>query len=158
MDDLPDEARFAHARLPDHSDHLTAAEAGLVEGISELFKFFAPADKAREPARRRGLETGAGQAGPDQLKCLDWLTQPLDRRRTERVDLNKALDQVKRPLGEPDTTGRRELLHAGRQVRGLADGGVVHAQIATNGAHDDVPGVDPDADLHLHALRAAKLI
>jgi hypothetical protein len=53
---------------------------------------------------------------------------------------------------------RRELLHARRQVRGLANGCVVHAQIAADGAHDDLPGVDPDADLRLHSLRAAELL
>ena len=40
----------------------------------------------------------------------------------------------------------------------LAHGGVVHAEIAADRAHHDVSGVDSDADLHLHALRAAKLI
>ena len=50
------------------------------------------------------------------------------------------------------------MLHAGRQVRGLAHGGVVHPEIATDGSHYDIPGVDPNADLYLHALRPAKLI
>ena len=43
-------------------------------------------------------------------------------------------------------------------MRGLAHGGVVHAEIAADRAHDDIAGVEPDADLHLHALRAAKLL
>ena len=43
-------------------------------------------------------------------------------------------------------------------MRGLAHGGVVHPEIATDGSHYDIPGVDPNADLYLHALRPAKLI
>jgi hypothetical protein len=37
----------------------------------------------------------------------------------------------------------------------LAHGGVVHAEIAADRAHHDVAGVEADADLHFHALRAA---
>jgi hypothetical protein len=65
--------------------------------------------------------------------------------------------QMQRPLGDPDTAWHCELLHTGRQVRGLTYRDVVHAQIAADGAHHDVSGVDTDADLHLHCLRAAKL-
>jgi hypothetical protein len=43
-------------------------------------------------------------------------------------------------------------------VRGLSNGRVVHAQIAADCAHHHVPGIDPDADLHLHALRPAKFL
>jgi len=65
---------------------------------------------------------------------------------------------VQRPGSDPNAAGRRELLHARRQVRGLAHGGVVHAEVAADRAHHDLSGVDADADLHLHALRAAKLL
>jgi hypothetical protein len=37
-------------------------------------------------------------------------------------------------------------------VRGLADRGVVHAEIASHRPHHHVAGVDADADLHLHAV------
>jgi hypothetical protein len=43
-------------------------------------------------------------------------------------------------------------------VRGLAHGRVVHAQIAADRAHDDIPRVETDPDLHLQALRPAKVI
>jgi hypothetical protein len=69
----------------------------------------------------------------------------------------KPSGQAQRVAGEPDAAGRRELLHTGRQVGGLADGGVVHAQIAADRPHHDVARVETDADLHLHALRAAQL-
>jgi hypothetical protein len=62
--ELPEEPRLAHARLSDHGDHLAAPLAGPVEGLAELFQFRAPADEARESPRRRGLEAGAGGAGP----------------------------------------------------------------------------------------------
>ena len=43
-------------------------------------------------------------------------------------------------------------------MRSLTYGRVVHAQIAADRAHHDIARVDPDADLHLRALRTAKLI
>ena len=77
--DLPDEARLAHARLPDHGDHLAVPEARPVEGVAELLQFRGPADEAREPPPRRGLEAGAGGASPHQLEHFDGLAEPLDR-------------------------------------------------------------------------------
>ena len=46
-----------------------------------------------------------------------------------------------------DRAGARELLHPRGQVRRLADRGVVHVEIAADGANDDLAGVQPDPDL-----------
>src|ERR1700722_769675 len=35
-----------------------------------------------------------------------------------------------------------------------SDGCVVHAQVAADGAHNDLTGVQSNADLHVHAVRA----
>src|SRR5712692_8003611 len=102
VSELPEEARLAHARLPDHGDNLTMPQARPVEGTAKLLQLRVPADEAREPPPRRGLETGAGGAGADQLEHLNRLAEPLDRHRTERGDLDETLDQVQRLGGEPD--------------------------------------------------------
>jgi hypothetical protein len=156
--ELPKETRLAHARLPDHRDHLAVPPAGPVEGAPKLLQLHGAADEAREPPPRCGLEPSAGSAGPHELEYLDRLTEPLDRYRAERGDLDEALGQVQCVGGEPGAAGRRELLHPGRQVGGLAHGGVVHPEIAANRAHHDVARVETDADLHLHALRVAQLL
>ena len=54
--------------------------------------------------------------------------------------------------------GRGELLHARRQVRGLAHRRVVHVQVVANGPHHHLAGVEPDADLQRQAVRAAHLL
>ena len=41
---------------------------------------------------------------------------------------------------------------------GLSDGGVVHAQVAPDGAHDHLAGVEADPDLDLQAVRAAEVL
>jgi hypothetical protein len=125
-----------------------------VEGVPELLQLGVAADEAREAPARRGLEAGAGGTSPHQLEHLDRLGEPLDRHRAERDDLDEALDQPQRLGGEPDAAGRRELLHARGQVRGLAHGGVVHPQIAADRAHHDAAGIQTHADLNGHPVRA----
>jgi hypothetical protein len=155
MKELPEEARLAHPWFPDHGDDLAPSQTRPIESVSEVLKLRVPADEAREPPARRGLEAGAGGAGPHQLEHLDRLCDPLDRHRAERGDLDEAFTKVERLGGEPDAAGCRELLHAGSKVRRLPHGRVVHAQVAADRADYDVAGVEADADLHLEAVSAA---
>src|SRR5256712_3092447 len=43
-------------------------------------------------------------------------------------------------------------------MRRLADSRVVHVEIAADGAHNDLARVEPDPDLYVHAVRAARLL
>ena len=43
-------------------------------------------------------------------------------------------------------------------MRRLADGGVIHVEIAADRAHDDLTGVEPHADLHVETLASPKLL
>jgi hypothetical protein len=43
-------------------------------------------------------------------------------------------------------------------MRRLADGRVVHVEIAADGAHDDLARVESDPNLRVHAVRAARLL
>jgi hypothetical protein len=76
----------------------------------------------------------------------------------ERLDLHEAFGEPQRLGRQADRARRRKLLHPGGQVRRLPHGGVVHPQIAADGAHEDVSGIEPGADLHLDALRAPQLL
>src|SRR4030095_1588730 len=116
MEELPEEARLAHPRFPNHGDDLAASQTCPIEGVSEVLKLRVPADEAREPSARRGREAGAGGAGSHQLEHLDRLCEPLDRHRAERGDLDEALAEVERLGSETDAAGVREMLHAGCRV------------------------------------------
>src|SRR6266508_5560192 len=61
-------------------------------------------------------------------------------------------------LGEEDLPGRRELLHAPCQMCRLADGGVVHPQVAAHRAYDDLAAVETPQDLHGEAVPLAQLL
>jgi hypothetical protein len=117
-----------------------------------------PSHEAGEPARRRGLQTPAHRTGPDQLKDLHGLWQPPDGKPPQGVDLHESLDQPEGRRRQPDTPRGRELLHPRRQMRGLADGGIVHMQVVANRPHHDFPGVEPDAQLHLQTVGTAYLL
>jgi len=106
----------------------------------------------------RGVEAGAGGAGPHQLEHLDRLAKPLHRHQAERLHRGVALGQRQRAGCDHDRAGIGDLLHPRSQVRRLADGRVVHLQITADGAHDDFPGVQPDADLDHGRVRASHLV
>ena len=59
---------------------------------------------------------------------------------------------------EQDRPGVGELFHARGQVRGLSHRGVVHAEVAADGAHDDVAGVEADPDADADALRPSHFL
>src|SRR4029450_12162249 len=58
-----------------------------------------------------------------------------------------------------DTLGGAASLSPRRpRGRRAAEGRVVHAQIAADRAHDDLAGVQPDTDLHIHTVGAPRLL
>ncbi|HWC04162.1 MAG TPA: hypothetical protein VHF87_15500 [Methylomirabilota bacterium] len=89
---------------------------------------------------------------------LDPGVEALHGYRTQRCDLDIPLREPQRVGSEQGSATRRELLHPGRQVRGLADRGVVHPQIAADRADDHLTGVQPDADLERDAVSAPYLL
>ena len=84
---------------------------------------------------------------PEHLVDLDGRLQALDRNRADRLDGDEALGEPQRVRRQERGAGGGELLHAGREVRGLSDGRVVHPEVAPDGPHDDFPRVQPDANL-----------
>jgi hypothetical protein len=117
-----------------------------------------PADKPGEPSRGRRVQPGPAGTSADHLVNVDGGLQPLHRHRPEGFHLDVAFRQPQRVRGEPDGAGRGELLHPGGQVRRLAHGGVVHAEVTADGADHDLPRVQAHADLELHPMRVPHLL
>ena len=145
--DLPHQPRLAHAGLPDQGHELAMSRGGAAERLAELLDLGLPPDEAREPARGGGLEPRAQRARPQHLVDLDGRLQALDRHRPSGLDGDEAFGEAQRVRGQEGGAGAGELLHAGREVRGLAHRRVVHAEVAADGPHDDLPRVQPDANL-----------
>ena len=81
----------------------------------------------------------------------------MHRHGTERLDLHEALGQAKSFAGDPDGARRGELLHAGGQVGGLANGRVVHAEIGADRTDHDLSGVQPHANPDRDPVSAKRL-
>ena len=103
VDELVDQARLAHARLPHQRHHLAMPGLRLCQGLVQGLQLLLPPHKAREPPRGRRLQAPAQRTGPHQLKHLHGLGQPLDRHRPQGVDLHQALHQ-------PQGGGRQAML------------------------------------------------
>src|SRR4030095_15782914 len=76
----------------------------------------------------------------------------------QRVDHDVTLGEPQGALGDEDGTRPGDLLHAGGQVRGLADSRVVHAQVGPDRADDDLARIEAHADLDWDATGALRLI
>ena len=147
VDLLPHQARLADARLADEGHDLAVTRRRTAECLPQLLELGVPADELGEPAVGTRGQAGAARPGADQLVRLHRRVESLHRHRAKRPHLDVALGQRQRLGRDGDRAGIGELLHARGQVRRLADSGVVHVQIAADGAHHDLPGVEPDADL-----------
>jgi hypothetical protein len=155
--ELIEQPRLTHARLAHHRDHLTVTVFGELLGTAELFQLGVTPNELRQSAPSDGLQAGPRRAGFCYLVNLYSVGQSLDRHRAQRLDLDKALGQRKRGGRDHDRAGIGDLLHPGAQMRRLADGGVVHVEIAADGAHDDLSRIQPNTDLDYGRVGAPHL-
>ncbi len=111
-------------------------------------------NKPGESPRGGRVEAGPQGTRPGERVDLHRVRQALDRDRPPGRDLDVAFGELQGGGGEQDGAGRRHLLHAGGQVGRLTDRRVVHVEIRPDGTDDDLAGVEPQADLDGHPVRA----
>jgi hypothetical protein len=156
--ELVDQARLPHARLAHERYDLAVSRPSLLQGLLQGQQLLLPAHKAGEPACRAGLQTPTDGTRSNQLKDFNRLCQSLDRKPPQGVDLHQPFGKSEGGSGQPDTTWGGQLLHARRQVGGLADGGIVHMQVIANGPYDDFARVEAHPHLHLQTVGLADLL
>ncbi len=148
LDELADQTRLADAGVADEGDDLARSVVRAALSLAKAVELRRTADEAREPAHRGSLEAIAGWAGAGELVDVDGLGQALDGHGAVRRRRHVALCEAQRLRREQRRARTGELLHARREVRGLADRGVVHVQVAADRAHHDLAGVEAHPDLH----------
>lgn len=156
--ELVGEPRLAHPGLADDGDHLAPAGVGLAQDPAQVRDLCVAAHEAREAAEGRGLQPRPRLSRPRQLEDLDRVREALHGDGPERSHLDVALGEPHGVARQPHGPGRRQLFHPGREVSGLAHGRVIHAEIAADRAHDDLPRVQAHPDLYLHPVRAARVV
>jgi hypothetical protein len=151
------QARLADARLPHDEDDLSAALGGAVEGClqgSELAS--APAERC-QPRVCRGLDPADPPLGQDTERT-GRLGLALELELSQVLDFEQAGDEPVGRLRDQDSVGRRRLLQPGGQVRGVANRGVVHAQVVADATDDDRAAVNADSPLEVHAMARAYFV
>jgi hypothetical protein len=153
MGDLVDKARFADSGLADDRHHLPMAGGRTFKGELKLLHLGITSNEPRETAGRRGLQPGTYGASADELVHLHRRFETLDWHRTFPLDLDVTLDELERSGAYENSPRIRQLLHAGGEMRGLADCCVVHVQIRPDCPHDNFTGIEAHADSHCDAVR-----
>src|SRR5215470_3922872 len=158
MRELPEQPRLADAWLTDDGDDLTPAGLYLLERFDELTQFVVAAYESGQSLSGGDVEPRAAALRSRELVDVHRLWHALDGKRPDGRDQNVAFSES--PCGRTDEDAARlgQLLHPRGEMRGLADRRVVHVQIAANRAHDDLAGVEPDADFDDRGVRAPHLL
>src|SRR5215468_2918184 len=81
VDELVDQARLPHAGLPHQRHHLAMTGPSPLQGLLQCRQLVLPPYEAGEPPCCAGLQTPSDRTGPDQLKDLHGLCEPLDGNR-----------------------------------------------------------------------------
>ena len=152
------EPRFSHPRLPHHADDLAVAGLRRLQGPAEPGQLGLPAYEVGQPARRRRLQPPPRRAASRDRIHIDGRIQAADRPRAERRHTDVPFGQPEGIAGGEDGSRLRHLLHAGRKVRGLPDGRIVHVEVVADGPNHYVARVEPDPDLDRHAAGMSDLL
>ena len=154
---LVQEAGFANARFAhDGHDLAVAAPCPLERGAELLHLGIAPNEVA-QASKRGGLKSCSHLAGSEHVVDLDGSIEALHRHGPEGLDLHEVLGQAEGFSGDPDGARGGELLHAGRQVGGLAYGRVVHTEVRADRADHDLSGVQPHSYSDRDTVSAERL-
>ena len=156
--ELPEQAGLADAGLSNGGDDLAMTSLGPVQGPLKLIKLSAPLHEVGEAPGCGRLKAGSGRVDADQLERLHGLSEALDRDRTQGLDPDERRGLAEGFGGKEHRARLCHLLHPGRQVGLLPHRGVVHAEVAAYGRHDDLARIQADPDLKGDALGAPDLL
>ena len=113
------------------------------ECCAELLHLGIAPNEVAQASKGGDLKPCSHLAGSDHVVNLDGSIEALYRHGAEGLDLHEVLGQAEGFGGDPDGARGGELLHAGGQVGGLANGCVVHTEVRADRPHNDLSGVQP---------------
>src|SRR2546426_6101946 len=126
--ELPEHPRFSKTGLARERDDLALSGCRAREGGRQQLHLGLATDETGEPAKGGYLKSRPRATEADNLVTLHRLRQTLDTHRTERSRLDVSRREPARLGGHQDAARLGRLLHAGRQVRRLTDGRVIHLE------------------------------
>src|SRR4030095_7953883 len=141
--DLEEQARLADAGITRDEDDLAAPRLRLTEALTENVQLTLPPHQWRQPPLAGGVETRAPAPWPHDLVSVNRCAA-LHRLLAEVERLEEPADRPQRRFADQHAAGPGPLLHAGRDVRGVAHRGVVHPEVVPDATAHDRARVEPD--------------
>ena len=153
LPELEQQPRLADTRLADDTHDLALPGSRALPALAEEAQLPPSTRQGTQPALHADLEAAAPRAPPRDVEDPHRLGPALDGDGPQRLGADVALHGPVRGLGHEHVAGLGERLQARRQVRRVADGGVVHAQVVADAPHDHRSGIDaepqPEIDTQL---------
>jgi hypothetical protein len=131
---------------------------GLPEAVRKHGELSVASDKRGEASFGLYVESAPCLPSGEHVPSSDGLGLALKRAFTEGLRIEEAFDQVMHGFGDDDLSRFGCLQEARGNVRRVADRGVVHAQVASNTAHDDQPRVESLSHPEVNAPVAFEIV
>ena len=151
--ELVDEPRLPAAGVADDRHHLRERFPRALERARQLRQLRAAPDERRHAARLGERHRRRDGRGVADLVGDDRLAFPFHLERPGELGDERVTDEALRRMADENRPGPRRSLEPRREVRRVADRGVVHLEVVADGADDHRTGVNPDPHLQLEAAR-----
>ena len=154
---LVEQARLADPRFAHDGDHLAAAFLGAREAVVEQAELALATRQPREAPLRGELHPRPCPLTTNHPVGGDRLAAPLHLQEADWVAPHVSFDEPVGGSGEDDRARFGLRLHARRQIGGVSDGRVVHAQVVADPADHHRPRVEAHSQAELQSLLAPQL-
>ena len=156
--ELPHEPRLADARLSHQRDHLARARCRCSSARSSSAISAARPTKGVRPRVAITSNREWAVVAPMSSYASTGLASPLTAVGPRACTRMNPSASARVAGAMRMDSGPRQLLHPRRQVGRPSHRAVVHAQVAADRAHDDLPGVEADPHLQRDARGPARAI
>ena len=141
MGKFVNQARLADASFGNQRYDLAMTATGELLCVAELFQLALAANEWRKTPTGGGLEPGPHRANARHLVHFQWFDEPFIGTCPSGLHDDKSVHQFQGRGRHQDAARAGELFHTRGQMRRSPDRGVIHTQIAADGAHNDVARV-----------------
>ena len=156
--ELQQETRLTNARLAIDEDCLALARLDIGKAALEQGQLGRASDERGEPALALSLQAATHAARTLDAVRPDRESFALDAHLAHGLQDEIGAHDLGDVLAHEDLAGLRKRKQPRRQVRGVPDRGVVHAQVVADLADDHGTGVEPHAHVELDATLGAELV
>ncbi len=157
-DELVEQPGLADPGLADDQDDGALAGGRDAVGVLEPGKLLPASGQRGQPAFTRDFQSRPPTHLARHRPGASRLALALERELAEVLEAEEALGQAMGLAADHDLPRLGDAEQAGREIRRVAEGGVVHAEVAADGADHHQPGVDAHPHTKLDTVRLAHVL